>query len=195
MADAARPSRSRDLAMIAVFAGLMAALGLLPPIPIPLSPVPITAQSLGVMLAGSIIGARRGAGALLLFLALVAIGLPLLSGGRGGLGVFMGPSVGFLVGWVVCAWFIGLVTERLGAPYTLAKGLVANVLGGIVLLYVCGIAGVLVRTGMTLKAALLSNVPYLVGDAIKVVIASLVALGVHRAYPGLLASRRVGASR
>ena len=176
--------------MVAVFAGLMAALGLLPPISIPVSPVPITAQSLGVMLAGSVVGSRRGGGALLLFLVLVALGLPLLAGGRGGLGAFMGPSIGFLVGWIVCAWFIGLLTERAGAPYSVVKGLVINVLGGIVLLYLFGIVGMMLRTGMGLKAALLGNLPYLVGDAVKVVIATLVAAGVHRAYPGLLRERR-----
>ncbi|MEL6321465.1 MAG: biotin transporter BioY, partial [Cyanobacteria bacterium J06626_14] len=73
---------TRDLVYIAVFAALVAALGLIPPIPLPFIPVPITAQSLGVMLAGAILGARRGACALLLFLVLVAIGFPLLSGGR-----------------------------------------------------------------------------------------------------------------
>ncbi len=190
MAQATRSSSSRDLALVAVFAGLMAALGLLPPLAIPISPVPITAQSLGVMLAGSIIGAKRGGGALLLFLVLVALGLPLLAGGRGGLGSFMGPSVGFLLGWIVCAWFIGLLTERADAPYSVVKGLVINILGGIVLLYVFGIAGMMLRTQMSLKAALLGNVPYLVGDAVKVVIATLVAAGVHRAYPGLLRNRR-----
>ena len=72
----------------------------------------------------------------------------------------------------------------------MVKGLVINVLGGIVLLYLFGIVGMMLRTGMGLKAALLGNLPYLVGDAVKVVIATLVAAGVHRAYPGLLRERR-----
>ena len=73
--------------------------GLVPPVAIAfLGGVPITAQTLGVMLAGVMLGPIRGALAVLLFLFLVALGLPFLSGGRGGLGVFMGPSVGFLIG-------------------------------------------------------------------------------------------------
>ena len=77
---------------------MVAALGLVPAFTPPGFAVPITAQSLGVMLAGSILGARRGALSLVLLLVLVAVGLPLLAGGRGGLGVFAGPSVGFLLG-------------------------------------------------------------------------------------------------
>ena len=74
--------------------------------------MPITAQTLGVMLAGSVLGARRGALAVLTFLVLAAVGLPLLAGGRGGLAVFAGPSVGFLLGWVLGAWVVGWLVER-----------------------------------------------------------------------------------
>ena len=83
-----RRSSSRDLALIATFTGVVAALGLVPAFVPPGFTVPITAQSLGVMLAGAVLGARRGFWALALFLVLVAVGLPLLAGGRGGLGVF-----------------------------------------------------------------------------------------------------------
>ena len=80
--------KTKDLAYIALFAAITAVLGLLPAIPVPAVPVPITAQTLGVMLAGAVLGARRGFLALLLFLVLVAVGLPVLAGGRGGLAVF-----------------------------------------------------------------------------------------------------------
>ena len=81
---------TRDIVLIALFAAIIVVLGLLPPIMLGFIPVPITAQSLGVMLAGCILGAKRGATAVLLVLLLVAIGLPVLSGGRGGLAVFAG---------------------------------------------------------------------------------------------------------
>ena len=88
---AAPRSTSRDLALVATFAGVVAALGLVPAFTPPGFTVPITAQSLGVMLAGAILGARRGFLSLALLLVLVAVGLPLLAGGRGGLGVFADP--------------------------------------------------------------------------------------------------------
>jgi biotin transport system substrate-specific component len=177
---------SRDLALVATFAGVVAALGLVPAVLPPGIPVPITAQSLGVILAGSVLGARRGAGALLLFLALVAVGLPLLAGGRGGLGVFAGPSVGYLVGFPVAAGVIGWLVERGGSTYRLAWGIVANVVGGIVVLYVLGIAGTMWRAHLGVWEATVATGWFVVGDAVKVVVAAFVARGVHAAYPGLL---------
>jgi biotin transport system substrate-specific component len=183
-------SPARNSALIAVFAGFVAALGLVPMFQPPGFSVPITAQSLGVMLAGAVLGSRRGFAALALFLALVAVGLPLLAGGRGGLGVFFTPSVGFLLAWPVTAYVIGWLTERGGAPYRLAWGLVANLVGGIVLLYAAGIAGMAAVTGMSVGAAAVATWIYVPGDLVKVVVAAVVARGVHAAYPGLIAARR-----
>ncbi len=183
-------SSSRDLALVATFAGVVAALGVVPAFTPPGFTVPITAQSLGVMLAGSVLGARRGALSLLLFLALVAAGLPLLAGGRGGLGVFVGTSVGFLVAFPVSAWVIGWISERAGTPYRLHWGLVANVVGGIVVMYLFGVVGLAAVLDLSLVAAATTLWVYVPGDAVKVVVAALVARGVHAAYPGLLTRER-----
>ena len=183
-------STARDLAMIAVFAGIVAALGVVPAVQPFGLPVPITAQSLGVMLAGAILGPRRGALALLLFLGLVALGLPLLAGGRGGLGLFAGPSVGYLLGWPVAAFAVGALTYAVGAPYRMGWGVAANVLGGIVLLHLLGIAGLVLRTDLSPYAAVKADLLFVPGDAIKAVLAAVVAGGVHAAYPGLLPERR-----
>ena len=75
----------RSVTHVALFAALVAVLGLVPQIALP-GGVPVTAQSLGIMLCGTVLGARRGALAVGLFLLLVALGLPILTGGRGGLG-------------------------------------------------------------------------------------------------------------
>jgi biotin transport system substrate-specific component len=181
---------SRDLALVATFAGVVAALGVIPAVYPFGTTVPITAQTLGVMLAGSVIGRWRGFAALLLFLALVAIGLPLLSGGRGGMGAFAGPSVGYLVAFPIGAWVIGWITERGGPSYTLHWGLVANIVGGIVVVYAIGIPGVAWRTGISIQAAASASGLFVVGDLAKAVIATLVARGVHQAYPGLLGGTR-----
>ncbi|RVN51032.1 BioY family transporter, partial [Sinorhizobium meliloti] len=100
---------TRDLVLVALFTAIIVVLGLVPPITLGFIPVPITAQSMGVMLAGCIIGAKRGALAFLLLVLLVAIGLPVLSGGRGGLAVLAGPSGGFIFGWAVAAFVTGLI--------------------------------------------------------------------------------------
>ena len=102
--------RIQDIAYIALFAALTGVLGLIPRIDLGFVPVPITAQSLGPMLAGSILGARRGALSQLLFLLLVAAGLPLITGGRGGLGFFATPSTGFVLAFPLAAAVAGAMT-------------------------------------------------------------------------------------
>jgi biotin transport system substrate-specific component len=170
---------STDLALIASFAALIAVLGIVPPIAVGL-PVPITLQTMGVMLAGLLLGARRGALAVVVFLVLVAVGLPLLSGGRGGLGVFAGPSAGYLVGFVLGAYVTGWVRERLEnrLPFPVAC-LTAAVVGGIGAVYLVGIPVLTWRTGADPLAALV----FLPGDLLKAVLATLVAVGVRRALP------------
>ena len=178
----------RSVALIAIFAALTAALALIPTLMLA-SGVPITAQSLGVMLAGTVLGARRGGLAILLFVVLVALGLPLLSGGRGGLGVFAGPTMGFVVGFPVAAFATGFIMEQLrGMNVGLAAGISA-VLGGIVVLYVFGIAGLMMITGMGPVAALTAVVWFIPGDIVKAVLAGLITAGLARARPASLLSR------
>ena len=175
---------SRDLALVASFAALIAVMGLTPAFG---GGVPITLQSMGVMLAGSILGWKRGALSVIVLLVLVAAGLPLLSGGRGGLGVFAGPSVGYLIGWVFGAAVIGgLVQQRLPA-YPLWWGGMANVVGGIGVVYLVGIPVQAALTDTSVLVAATTSLVFLPGDALKVVFATAVASAVHRGYPGITA--------
>jgi biotin transport system substrate-specific component len=187
-ADAKKKNRltSRDLALVASFAALIAVLGLPGGLHLFGNAVPVTLQTLGVMLAGSILGWKRGALSVVVLLVLVAAGLPLLSGGRGGLAVFAGPSAGYLFGWILGAGVIGwLVQTRLPA-YPLWWGGLANVVGGIGAVYLIGIpvqAAVLGTSGLVATAV--SSALFLPGDLVKVVIATAVASAVHRGYPGI----------
>lgn len=177
----------RNVTHIALFAALIAVLGLVQPITL-MSGVPITAQSLGVMLCGTVLGAKRGALAVLLFLFLVALGLPLLSGGRGGLGVFAGPSVGFLIGFPIAAFVAGLVVERT----TLSVGYAAScgaVLGGIAALYPLGIAGMAFVLDKSFSEAAHLAIAYLPGDVIKVVLAGVITQSLAQVRPSALLSR------
>ncbi|MGI9823967.1 biotin transporter BioY [Agromyces sp. Marseille-Q5079] len=181
-----RRSTATDLAQIAVFAALIAALGLPGALYLGSAAVPITFQTLGVMLAGAILGARKGFLSVLLLIALVAAGLPLLSGGRGGLGVFVGPSVGYLLGWLLGVVVIGWATARLLPKYPLVPALAWTALGGIVAIYLVGVPVFAAITGTPLGIALAGSLVFLPGDIVKVVITVLVAKGVHRAWPGLI---------
>lgn len=172
---------TRDIVLIALFAALTAALGLFPPIFV--VAVPITAQSLGVMLAGSVLGAKRGGLAILLFMVLVAIGVPVLAGGRGGFGMFASPSGGFLLSWPIAAFAIGYMTERLWGQLNIFSAAVINIVGGIILIYACGIPWLAATTELSLFKALLVSANYVPGDVIKVAAAAVVAVAVKRAYP------------
>lgn len=190
MAATTPTSTGRSLAQIATFAGIIAVLGLIPAVAPFGNAVPITAQSLGIMLAGAVLGGRRGALAVLVLLALVALGLPLLAGGRGGLGVFAGPSIGYLVGFPIAAFAIGAMTNAMGSPYRLAPAIGINILGGVVLLNLLGVIGMVLRADLGVGPALVAAIPFVPGDLIKAVICAFVAKGVHAAYPGLIRSRR-----
>lgn len=179
---------TRDLARIALVAALVAALGLVPAIYLPfLAGVPITAQTLGIMLAGVLLGPVRGALAVLLFLFVVALGAPFLAGGRGGLGVFAGPTVGFLVGWPIAAFATGLVMRRLSGLPAAVAAFVASAVGGIVVLYAIGVPGISLMTGLGLVEAFAGSAAFIPGDILKAVLVALVAGTLARARPSLLA--------
>lgn len=182
------PTRTRDLALEVAFAGLVAAMGLVPAFTPFGFPVPVTLQTLGVMIAGAVLGGRRAAISLLIFLGLVALGLPLLAGGRGGLSVFAGPSAGFLLAWPLAAYVIGVLVYRLGAPFRTVPGFLAIALGGIGVVYAIGIPVVAWRAGLSLGAAATGSAVFLIGDTAKVVVATIVAAAVHRARPDLMAA-------
>ena len=182
-------SLSKDLALVATFAALIAALGLTPALYVPVSPVPVTLQTFGVMIAGLVLGARRGALACLTFIALVAIGLPVLSGGRGGLGVFAGPSVGYLIGFVFGAFAIGMLVRLKRRP-SFIWTLTSTLLGGIGVVYLLGVPVQAARIGTkTLEQTLLASAVYLPGDLVKAFIAATVATAVYRGYPDAAPSR------
>ncbi len=177
---------AQDLALVALFAALVAALGLPGMFSLFGNAVPITAQSLGVMLAGSILGARRGFLAVATFDVLVLAGLPLLAGGRGGLGVLAGASAGYFVAFPFGAWVTGWLTEKAMPRYSLPYGLVANIVGGIGVVYALGVPVQAARTDTSgLVATLIAAAVFLPGDLLKSVVATLVAKGVHAGYPTL----------
>lgn len=179
----------RNLALIALFAALIAALGLIPSFTLAFG-VPISAQTLGVMLCGTVLGSKRGALAVLLVVLLVALGLPLLAGGRGGLGVFAGPTVGFLVGWPVAAFVTGLIVERWRTANLAIVAGVASVIGGIIVLYGFGIVGMSIVLERTLLEATALVTAFIPGDVIKAVIAGLLTAALYKARPQSVLSRQ-----
>lgn len=191
IAGTGRPPRRRmtatDLALVAAFAGIIVVLGMAGTwYPFGMV-VPVTAQTLGVMLAGAVLGWKRGAAAVLVVLALCAVGLPVLAGGRGGLAVFAGPTVGYQLGWVLGAAVIGLLVQRRLPQPALWWIAAACLVGGVAVVYLVGIPGVALRTGVPLATAAKAALVFVPGDLVKVAVATVVAGAVHRASPDLTA--------
>lgn len=165
--------------MVALFAALLAVMGMIPKIDLPLG-VHISVQTLGVMLAGCLLGPWRGLQAVLVFLVAVAAGLPLLSGGRGGLGVFLSPTAGYLIGWSAAACATGWCMRWMPQKTTKQaafSAFFASAIGCIGVLYLFGIAGLVWVAKLSLTQALWANIAFIPGDLLK---CALTALVVHR---------------
>ena len=137
------------------------------------------------MLAGTVLGPRKGALAVLLFLALVALGLPLLAGGRGGLGVFAGPTLGYLIGFPLGAYVTGLVARRFDRPMAFGPALTGAFVGGIGVVTFAGILGMAVMMQVNLMTAAGFALPFLPGDLIKAALAAAITATLWRARPAL----------
>ena len=163
----------RDYTFAALFTALIYVCGFIS-IPLPFSPVPITGQTIAVMLAGSLLTLRQAALSLGAFLVLGIVGLPIFAGGVGGLGIIAGPRGGYLIGFLAGAIVIALIKGK--RTNVLRLGL-ANVIGGIVVIYLFGVLWLSHVMGVGLaKGFLIGALPYLPGDLIKVIIAVTVSV-------------------
>ena len=142
---------------------------------IPLPPVPVTLQTFFMALAGALLGARLGAMSQVVYVLLGIIGLPVFAGGKAGLGVLLGPTGGYLVGFVAGAWLIGRLLQAGGRPGT--ARIAAAVAAGYALVYAFGVAGLFLIARLSLLEALSVGVaPFLIGDVLKVAAVTLLTL-------------------
>jgi biotin transport system substrate-specific component len=142
---------------------------------IPLSPVPITLQTLFLGLAGTLLGARLGALSQVVYLLLGMIGLPVFAGGKAGLGVILGPTGGYLIGFVVAAFVIGKLTALKSRPRFAWRCLCLS--AGTAVIYAMGVLQLsLVARLAPAKALAVGVLPFLPGDGIKIVLAALIAV-------------------
>lgn len=161
----------QDITYVALFAAIMGVMGFIPPIMLSFTPVPIVLQTMGVLLAGGILGAKRGVLSIVVFLLLVATGIPLLQGGRGGAEVFVGPSAGFLVGYAVTAFVVGFLVYRL-RTIRLWSILVINLTAGIFINYLIGVPIQAFVMHISVVKAAIFCLAYIPGDVLKAIVAS-----------------------
>ena len=160
----------RDLTLIVLGSLFVAALAQVE-IPLPFTPVPITGQTFGVLLVGAAMGSKRGAASLTLYLAEGALGLPFFAGGAHGLSMLTGATAGYLLGFIGAAYVIGRLAEK-GLERSVSTSFIPFLVGT-VLSYACGVTWLAVMLGSWSKAVTFGLIPFLIGDIIKLLAASL----------------------
>jgi biotin transport system substrate-specific component len=162
------PTLLRHIALIALGTAFVA---LCAQVYIPTQPVPFTGQTFGVLLVGGALGFRRAVLALLLYLLIGAVGLPVFAQGKAGLAIVQGATGGYLVGFVIAAAIVGRLAE-LGWDRKIGGSIAAMAIGSAVI-YAIGVPWLKVVTGMTWEAAVAAGMtPFLVWDAAKLAVAA-----------------------
>ena len=181
-----------DLALVAAFAALISACAYVGAIPVGGAGVPITLQTFAVMLAGCVLGPVRGFLATALYLGLGAIGLPVFAEHSSGLGVFTGPSVGYLVAFPFAALVGGLLVKYVAGPKRKTRALhvfLCSLAASILVIHPFGIVGMKLYFDISWATAVSYDTPFWIGDVLKTTLVALIAAEVHRAFPQLLHRR------
>ena len=150
-------------------------------VPVPFSPVPMTLQPLAVLVVGGLLGATGGLAALVTYLALGSMGLPVFAGGAAGALHLIGPTGGYLLAFPVAAGVVGALTGRSAG---VLRVLLACALG-MVVIHVGGVAQLTLLDGDPALALRVGFVPFLTGDLLKVGLAAAVILGLRPMVRGV----------
>lgn len=168
----------RKLAMV-VFGSVL--VGMSAQVSVPMFPVPMTLQTLAISLIGLTYGARLAGATLLTYLAQGAAGLPVFAGGAAGAVHLMGPTGGFLIGFVAMAWLTGYLVQR-GLDRGFGRLFLAALIPA-VLLFVPGVLWLWVITPLDLQAATMAGaVPFQLGGVVKSAVAALIVTGAWNAW-------------
>ncbi|MGI6082765.1 MAG: biotin transporter BioY [Limnochordia bacterium] len=180
-----RLEQVRELTRTALLASLTA-VGAWLAFPLPLSPVPLTLQVVFMLMSGMLLGGRQGATSQILYLAMGALGLPVFSRGAGGLGVLLGPTGGYLAGFVPAAWICGTLAwqvHRITREGHLLRacGYAGAGLFGVAFLHAVGVT----RLASVLHigwgdAFVVGSLPFILPDALKAVLAASLVVGLEK---------------
>ena len=170
--------RAKTTQRLTLSALLCALCAVLSQIQIPIPPVPLSLSLLGVHLCGALLGRRWGAAAVGCYVALGAVGVPVYAGFAGGVSVLLGPTGGFLFGYILCAWTGGALIQRFGFT---RKCLMLSMTAGTLACYALGAAWFSLVSGANLAGCLSACVlPFIPGDALKVLLAALLCMRVQK---------------
>lgn len=177
--------KTKYMALCGLFAALTAVCSWIT-IPLGFTPVPVNLATLAVFLAGGLLGKKYGAVSLIVYTLVGAVGAPVFSGFQGGAGVLAGPTGGYIIGYIAAAFIIGLIAETMTKKkskkyiFTLLSIAFAMVCG-LAACYLLGTSWFMFSTGTGLVPSLVMCViPFLPGDALKIIAASLLTSKLRR---------------
>ncbi|WP_406536697.1 biotin transporter BioY [Methanobrevibacter sp.] len=164
--------------MMACFTGLMAQVI----IPLPWTPVPITAQTFAVLCSGLLLGKKYGCLSQILYIVLGVAFIPWFGGMTGGLETLLGSTGGFLIGFIIASYFIGAITEKYAKARNFTRMAVVIGIANFALIYIPGLAGLALWYSLTQGASIglvdllmMGLVPFIAGDIVKILGAASVS--------------------
>jgi len=170
-------AKIKDMCYIALMAAVICVIS---PYEIPLEPVPISLATFAVYLAGAVLGFKKGTAAVCIYLLLGAVGVPVFAGFTSGFAKFTGPTGGYLIGYLPCVAITGIGVDLLGErrinvfEYGFSWSYPVFMVLGTIVLYLLGTVWFVTSTGYTFAKALpLCVIPFLPGDAAKIVLATV----------------------
>ena len=170
--------RAKTTQRLTLSALLCALCAVLSPIQIPIPPIPLSLSLMGVHLCGALLGRSWGAAAVGCYVALGAVGVPVYAGFSGGISVLLGPTGGFLFGYILCAWMVGALIQQFGFT---RKCLILSMAAGTIACYALGTAWFSLVSGTNLAGSLSACVlPFIPGDTLKVLLAALLCMRVQK---------------
>lgn len=178
------PQKARDIAII-VSASWLLAISAQFTFNLPFSPVPVTGQTLAVLLIGSLLGKNRGAAAIGLYLLQGAAGLPVFAGGKSGFITLVGPTGGYLIGFIAAAYIVGILTELRYDKSLVYTGF--SLLIGSLVIYIFGLFWLVQFVGES-SAFQMGLYPFLIGDLAKI-LSGVIVLGGSRKISSMISPR------
>ena len=176
--DASTATKLLMSLLMACFTGIMAQII----IPLPWTPVPITAQTFAVLCSGLFLGKRYGCLSQILYIVLGVAFIPWFGGMTGGLDIFLGSTFGFFIGFVIASYFIGAITEKYAKARNFTSMAVVIGIANFALIYIPGLACLALWYSLTQGAAIgvvdllmMGLVPFIAGDIVKILGAASVS--------------------
>ena len=168
-------NKINDMVFVSLFAAVIAVSA---QIAVPVGAIPFTLQTMAVLVAAALLGLKWGVASIAVYILLGVVGLPVFSGFKGGIGALVGPTGGYIVGFLLVGFIVGLAVDKLGRKFTV---MILSMISGLVMCYTFGTLWFVFSTGTDfLSALMLCVVPYIIFDVMKIIGSALLVSSLNK---------------